>query len=152
MTLEELIENVDYETDETMEDEQYVNAANKAISIINAECGTLFSDVEDFETAYTAIPVKWMRALFDPYIAWTIKMNDTSLNEADRYLEEFYRWLERFKDSLGTLVNLYENGDTTNGINPDYIIDDGFGGIYGISTVNSINVGWFGNQSNGGSY
>lgn len=152
MTLEELIENVDFETDETMEDEQYVNAANKALSIINAECGTLFPDVEEFDETYTSIPVKWMRALFDPYIAWTIKMNDTSLNEADRYLEEFYRWLERFKDALGTLVNLFENGDTVNGINPEFIIDDGFGGIYGITTSNAINVGWFGNQGNGGSY
>ena len=152
MTLEELIENVDFETDETIEDEQYINAANKALSIINVECGTKFNLIEEIDEEYTDLPVKWMRTLLDPYIAWTIKMNDTSLNEADRYLEEFYRFLEKFKDSLGTLVNLYEGGDTYNGVNPSFIIEEGFGGIYGISTADAINVGWFGRNTNGGSF
>lgn len=152
MTLKELIDNVDFETDESIEDEQYIDATNKAISIINGHCGTLFSYIDEIDEEYTDIPSRWMRILFDPYIAWTIKMNDTSLNEADRYLEEFYRWLEEFKDALGTLVNMYINGDETNGVNPDYIIDDGFGGVYAINTSNAINVGWFGGQGNGGSY
>jgi hypothetical protein len=153
MTLETIINNSKLFTDENYDDSEYVNASNRAISLINTECKTLFSDFSsDLTTTYTDIPKSWLYSLISPYLSYTIKMNDSSLSEADRYLDEFYKVLNNFKDNLGTLVEVYENGDTDNGVNPSLMNPIGFGGVYQINTENAINVGFFGNQGNGGSW
>ena len=79
-------------------------------------------------------------------------MNDSSLSEANMYLDEFYRALNNFKDNIGTLVDNYKNGDTANGISSEYINEEGFGGVYGIDTSGAINIGFFGSNGNGGSF
>ena len=150
MTLTEITENSEIFTDETFDDEDLIKFANKAISRINTECKTLFPFFEDAITDYTAIPKMWLLDLVSTYIAYGIKMNDSSLSEADRYLEEFYRALNNFKDILGTLVENYDKENTDSGVSPDMIADLGFGGVYQIDTSNAINVGFFGNSGNGG--
>ena len=66
--------------------------------------------------------------------------------------DEFYKALNSFKDSIGTLVEQYENGDTENGLSGEYINSIGYGGVYGIDTSDAINIGFFGSNGNGGSY
>lgn len=152
MNLSEILVNSNFSTDETITNELSVNTANKALSLINTECSTSFPKFETFTETYNYMPRNWLFTLLSPYISYTVKMNDTSLSEADRYLEEFYRALNNFKDKLGTLVASYVEGDPESGINPDYIDTEGFGGVYEIDTSNAINVGWFGDNSNGGSW
>ena len=78
-----------------------------------------------------------------------------------------------FQDSLKLIVRLVNIGDSKSlvchqastthsqlsdeellaaGVSPDMIADLGFGGVYQIDTSNAINVGFFGNNSNGGSW
>lgn len=152
MTLTEITENSEIFTDETFDDEDLIKFANKAISRINTECKTLFPFFEDAITDYTAIPKMWLLDLVSTYIAYGIKMNDSSLTEANLYLDEFYRALKNFVDNLGALVEMYENGDTENGVSGKFINTVGFGGVYRIDTINAINVGFFGNNGNGGCY
>jgi hypothetical protein len=152
MTLEEIVMNSEFFTDETIENLNSVNVANKALAIVNSECKTLFPFMEDMETLYTYMPKNWLFALLSPYISYAIKMNDGSLSEADRYLEEFYRALGNFKDSLGTLIAEYDDTDFNSGISSDMISETGFGGAYAIDTSNAINIGFFGNNGNGGSW
>lgn len=152
MTLTEITENSEIFTDETFDDEDLIKFANKAISRINTECKTLFPFFEDAITDYTAIPKMWLLDLVSTYIAYGIKMNDSSLTEANLYLDEFYRALKNFVDNLGALVEMYENGDTENGVSGEFINTVGFGGVYRIDTINAINVGFFGNNGNGGCY
>ena len=90
--------------------------------------------------------------MISPYLSYGIKMNDSALSEANIYLDEFYKALNSFKDSIGTLVEQYENGDTENGLSGEYINSIGYGGVYGIDTSDAINIGFFGSNGNGGSY
>ncbi len=152
MTLSEIVKNSQFFTDESIEQDTSINVANKALAIINTECKTLFPDVESMNDEYSYMPRKWLFALLSPYISYAIKMNDSSLTEADRYLEEFYRALNNFKDSLGQLVADYDETDPESGISPDLIADTGFGGMYAIETSNAINIGFFGNDGNGGDW
>ncbi len=152
MTLQEIVKNSQFFTDESIEQDKSINVANKALAIINTECKTLFPNIESLTTSYESMPSKWLFALLSPYISYAIKMNDSSLTEADRYLEEFYRALNNFKDSLGQLVADYDETDFESGVSPDLIADTGFGGVYNIETSNAINVGWFANNGNGGSW
>lgn len=152
MTLKDIVTNSQFFTDETINSINYISVANKAIAIINTECKTLFPRISDDSALYTSIPKDWLFTLLSPYISYAIKMNDSSLSEADRYLEEFYRALNNFKDILGTLVSNYDGENPDSGISTDMISDLGFGGVYAIDTSNAINVGFFGNDGNAGSW
>ena len=152
MTLSEILVNSNFSTDETINQDIAVNTANRALALINTECKTLFPRFETFTDTYNSMPSKWLFTLLSPYISYTVKMNDTSITEADRYLEEFYRALNNFKDSLGSLVSGYDETDPESGIDPSLVDAEGFGGVYEIDTANAINVGWFGNDGNGGNW
>lgn len=152
MTLKTITDNSATFTDETFTTDQLLTIANKGISRINTECNTLFPFFESLSQDYKAFPEMWMMDLISPYVSYGIKMNDSSLSEADRYLDEFYRALNRFKEKLGSLVNKYEEGDIINGVSPEFIESEGFGGVYGIDTSSAINIGFFSNDGNGGSY
>lgn len=152
MTLKNITDSSAIFTDEKFTDKDLMSIANKGISRINTECKTLFPYYTDTNVEYSAIPANWQMDLLSPYISYGIKMNDSSLSEADRYLDEFYKSLNNFKDNLGSLVDKYKDGDTINGISSDFIDEVGFGGVYGIDTSGAINVGFFGNNGNGGSY
>lgn len=152
MTLTDILVNSHFSTDENISQDIAVSTANRAIALINTECDTLFPKFETFTDVYTYMPSNWLFTLLSPYISYTIKMNDTSLSEADRYLDEFYKALNRFKDKLGTLIAEYDETDPESGISPSLVQETGFGGVYTIDTTEAINVGWFGNNSNGGDW
>lgn len=152
MTLTEVIKNSQFSTDESINFDNAINTANKALAIVNTECNTCFPKISSMTEQYEAMPSNWTFALLSPYVSYTIKMNDTSLSEADRYLDEFYRALANFKDSLGNLVANYDGEDFESGISTDYIDETGFGGVYEIDTSNAINMGWFANNGNSGSW
>lgn len=145
MTLKIIANNSNIFTDENFSDANIISLANKAISRINTECKTKFPFYTEINTNYTAIPVNWQLDLLSNYISYGVKMNDSSVTEADRYLDEFYKSLNNFKDNIGSLV---DSGD----ISSDYVDSNGFGGVYGIDTSGAINIGFFGSNGNGGSY
>lgn len=152
MTLSDIVNNSQFFTDETVAQINSVSVANKALSIINTECKTLFPFMENLTDVYNYMPKNWLFSLLSPYLSYAIKMNDSSLSEADRYLEEFYRALNNFKDNLGSLLESYEEGDPESGISSDMVSDVGLGGVYEIDTSNAINTGWFYSNGNGGSW
>ena len=108
--------------------------------------------MESLNAMYSYMPSNWLFALLSPYLSYAIKMNDSSLTEADRYLDEFYRALNNFKDKLGSLLASYDETDPDSGISPDMVVKEGLGGVYEIDTSNAINMGWFANDGNGGSW
>ena len=152
MNLRVIINNSSVFTDEKFKDADLLSIANKGISRINTECNTKFPFYTSVIDNYTHIPQSWQYDLISTYLSYGIKMNDSSLTEANMYLDEFYRILNAFKDSIGTLIERYNSGDIANGIAPEYIETVGFGGVYGIDTSGAINVGFFGSNSNGGSF
>ena len=152
MLLRNIIANSALFTDEKFSDADLLSFANRAIARINNECNTLFPDYTTALEDYTAIPKNWQLDLISPYLSYGIKMNDTSIVEADRYLQEFYQVLNAFKGKLGSLVVKYANGDVVNGVSSEYVDPDGFGGAYGIDTANAVDGGWFGSNGNAGSW
>ena len=152
MTLAEIIKNSAIFTDENFSVENMISFANKAISRINGECNTNFPFYTDSTTEYKAIPAIYQLDMISSYLSYGIKMNDSSLSEANMYLDDFYKALNLFKDKIGSLVEAYEKGDTKNGISGEYINSIGYGGVYGIDTSDAINIGFFGYNGNGGSY
>lgn len=150
MTLQDIVTNSQFFTDETVVQVNSLSVANKALSIINTECKTLFPFMQNTTDTYTYMPSNWLFTLLSPYLSYAIKMNDSSLSEADRYLEEFYRALNNFKDNLGSLLSSYDETDQESGISPNMVSEEGLGGIYEIDTSNAINVGWFGGSCNSG--
>ena len=152
MTMQEVITNSQFFTDETVTQVNSLSVFNRALSIINTECGTIFPFVDNINTKYTSMPSNWLFSMLSPYLSYAVKMNDSSTTEADKYLDEFYRALNNFKDNLGSLIASYDETDPESGISSDLVVQEGFGGVYEIDTSNAINVGWFGNSSNGGSW
>ena len=152
MKLADITKNSAIFTDENFSVEDILSLANRAISRINMACNTKFPKYNSTTEEYTAIPADSQFDMLSPYLSYGIKMNDSSLSEANMYLDEFYRALNDFKDKIGSLLEAYEQGDTENGISSEYINNIGYGGVYGIDTSNAINVGFFGNNGNGGSY
>lgn len=152
MTLQDIITNSQFFTDETIIQINSLSVANKALSIINTECNTLFPFMESLNAMYSYMPSNWLFALLSPYLSYAIKMNDSSLTEADRYLDEFYRALNNFKDKLGSLLASYDETDPDSGISPNMVVKEGLGGVYEIDTSNAINIGWFGNNGNAGEW
>lgn len=152
MTLAEITKNSAIFTDESFSVENILSLANKAISRINGECSTNFPFYTDSTTEYKAIPAIYQLDMISSYLSYGIKMNDSSLSEANMYLDDFYKALNLFKDKIGSLVEAYEKGDTENGISGEYINSIGYGGVYGIDTSDAINIGFFGYNGNGGSY
>lgn len=152
MTLKEITDNSAIFTDENLTSANLISLANKAISRINTECRTLFPFYDSINTEYKSIPSMWQFDLVSNYVSYGIKMSDSSITEADRYLDEFYKVLNNFKENIGILVDKYNSGDTENGLSPEFIDNEGFGGVFGIDTSGAINVGFFGNNGNGGCY
>lgn len=152
MTLNDITKSVAIFTDEDFGNDDLLVIANKGISKINTKCATKFPHFETNSQEYDAIPKHYLLDLISTWISYGIKMNDSSLQEASMYLDDFYKVLDDFKEDLGRMVDNYKAGNFEDGISPDYIDTIGFGGVYGIDTSNAVNVGYFGNQGNGGCY
>lgn len=103
MTLDELIKIANDYTDENMTQGVILGFANVGISRINTSIG---SKLPLFETKgeYTALSKDWLHVVVIPYVCWSIKMNDSSLNEADAYLSQFYQGLEELRKNKNKVI------------------------------------------------
>jgi hypothetical protein len=117
MTIQELTQIANDYTDENFSETLVRTYANEAIANINADLkATLPYFQADSVLDYTALDEKWLRVYVAPYIAWSIKMNDGSLNEADRFLmrvREGFRKLQNNK--IAAIDEDYREGDFLNG-------------------------------------
>lgn len=118
-------------TDEVQTVNFALSFANSAIAEINTEAGLKLPFILTMEQNYTALPESWFVRLLLPYLNYGIKMNDTSVGEADRYKQEFRIALMKFRDSALSLVA------------PEFINNDEQRS-FKIDTSQFIDVGWFG--------
>ena len=98
ITVKDLYEISDAFTDELQEVVDGIHYANQAINRINTRIGLKLPEFLDEQTAYIALNENWLKTLVVPYMNWGIKMNDGSLNEADRYQADFLMALDDFED------------------------------------------------------
>lgn len=129
MKLSELIKMSDAFTDETVTTQNAINYANKGIAAVNTRLGIGLPFFTDASTEYTALTPSWLLSLVGTYINYAVKLNDSSLNEADRYKTEFNDFLSLFSGEYTKFVaEAYLNGQT---------------GVYQITTEEAIDMGWF---------
>ena len=133
MTLNKLMGWSESFTDEIQTEDFALGYANKAIADINTEAGLVLPFIEDMDENYTALPESWFVRLLLPYLNYGIKMNDTSVAEADRYKQEFEISLIKFKDRAQSIV-------------AEEFINENEKRMFTIDTSNAIDIGWFGGR------
>lgn len=93
-----------------------MNYVNEAIAQINSELDCTLPFIESDSAEYVALSETWIRSLFIPYICWSIKMNDGSLNEADRYLVSYNRNFEKLKLLKDNVISETYQGENFSGV------------------------------------
>lgn len=112
MTLTEITNAANAYTDENFEPTTVLYFVNEVISKINSELKCNLPIFENVTEDYTALENKWIISLFIPYACYSIKMNDSSLNEADRYLGIFNSNLLRLIDNKDVaILEIYREED-----------------------------------------
>ena len=91
-------------TDENFSDALVRSFADNAISRINVEIKTKLPSYA-IEGEYIALSDDWQRLIVIPFVCWSIKMNDSSLNEADVYWGQFSQGMELIKKNKRTAVS-----------------------------------------------
>lgn len=132
MNLLEITNAANAFTDESFETALTIFYANEGIAFINARIGSNLPPIT-LSGNYTALDDNWIRLLIIPYVSYSIKRNDASVAEADRFFQNF-------------LIGLGELENRRNDAIPVQFQPADFGGAYQISTDDAINVGWFLNR------
>lgn len=111
MKLTDMMKISDSYTDETVTQTNALNYANKGIALINTSCGTVLPFITNASTDYTALNESWVYRLFISYMNYSVKLNDSSLNEANTYRIEFEVALADFSSKfLDVLDEAYTGG------------------------------------------
>jgi hypothetical protein len=115
--------------DENFDRATTIYFANEGIAVINSR---LRSNLPAFDLSadYTALSDTYLRLLIIPYVSYSIKRNDGSIGEADRFFQNF----------LFGLSELESNSDSAI---PEIFKTEEFGGVTQIDTEKAINKGWF---------
>lgn len=96
MTLSEIATLANNYTDENIRTNIIRGFVNTSLSRINAELKTKLPLIDEGEE-YTALGSDWIHTIVIPYVCWSIKMNDGSLNEARMYEIQYRDGIELLK-------------------------------------------------------
>lgn len=129
MTLLDVTRAANAFTDENFETTVTIFFANEGISFINARINSTLPPF-DSTADYTAISDDWIRLLIIPYVSYSIKRNDGSVAEADRFFQNFLIGLAELESKKSSAIGTAYQGTD-------------FGGAYQIETEEAINIGWF---------
>lgn len=100
MTLSDIAALANDYTDENIRTNIIRGFVNTSLSRINAEIKTklpLFDVDATGDEEYTALGSDWIHTIVIPYVCWSIKMNDGSLNEARMYEIQYRDGIELLK-------------------------------------------------------
>lgn len=102
MILNDIVENSNYVTDESMIDNNLVGMANSAIAEVNSKCGTKLPFFEDDNVStkeYWAVSDFWQLRLIEPYLSYSIAANDTDPDNRDFHYNRFLQAISEFKEN-----------------------------------------------------
>lgn len=115
MTLQGVVQNSNYMTDEDMISSNLLGIGNNAISEVNAKVGTklpFFKDANIAAKDYWAIPDFWVLRLIEPYYSFVIMANDGDVDARDFHYQRFLAALEDFKkNGIGDIETVYPDDD-----------------------------------------
>ena len=114
MTLQEVVDNSNYMTDENMVSSNLLGIGNNAISEVNAKVRTklpFFEDTNVSSEDYWALPGFWVLRLIEPYYSFVIMANDGDVDARDFHYNRFLAALEDFKNNgLDDIATEYPEG------------------------------------------
>jgi hypothetical protein len=138
MKLSALMSISDAYTDEVLTTTKAVLYANEAVAKLNTKFGIELPFFEDTTTDYDALDESWSRRLFVTYLSYAVKMNDSSLNEASMYLNQFEMAMMDFE---GVYIDVLDSEYLTGNVN----------GVETMDTSDAVDTtGWFYNNGRGG--
>jgi len=109
-------------TDENFKANQALLFVNEAIGTVNAELKCSLPFIEDVNVEYTALNETWIRQILIPYICYSIKMNDSSINEANMFYRSYELGLQRISDNKRDAIAVeYQGSGFSNAYQIDYV-------------------------------
>jgi hypothetical protein len=137
MKLSAIMSVSDSYTDEVVSTTNALLYANEAVALINTKCSIELPFFADTTTDYTALSESWLRRLLVTYLNYSVKMNDSSLNEASMYRTSFY---EALMDFSAIYMNIVDEA----------YMDTTLSGVETMDTSDAVDTGWFSNNGRGG--
>lgn len=142
MSLNDVVKNSNYVTDEDLTADNILGMANTAMGEVNGECGTklpFFTSENVATSTYKALPDTWISRLIEPYLSYSIAANDGDTNNRDFHYNRFLKALSQFKENgLGDILEK----DPDTGEDTGYAGDSGNYKKIDVSEVTMHWKGW----------
>ena len=123
MTITEITRIANNYTDEVFTASVCLDFANEAIAKINVTLGANLPYMS-LTSDYTALNEQWIRTVIVPYVSYSIKLSDGSINESQ------VNFLQRYEQGLKELRKNKKQAIGAQDVDGNYIYrGDNFGGI-----------------------
>jgi hypothetical protein len=123
MTITEITRIANNYTDEVFATSVCLDFANEAIAKINVSLGATLPYM-NLTSDYTALDEQWIRTVIVPYVSYSIKLNDGSINESQ------INFLQRYEQGVRELRKNKKQAIGAQDTDGNYIYrGDNFGGI-----------------------
>lgn len=105
MSLLEITEIANAYTDENFEEEDILKFVNTGISRVNVSIKANLPqfNINEYDY-YPYLDADWMNVVVIPFVCWSIKMNDGSLNEAREFQTQFRLGLEELQKNKKSAI------------------------------------------------
>jgi hypothetical protein len=127
MTITDITRIANNYTDEVFTASVCLDFANEAIAKINAALGAklpYYSPTADYSS--DILGEEWQRTVIVPYVSYSIKLNDGSINESQiNFLQRYEEGLKELRKNKKTAISAAKNEQTG-----EYLYrKDNFGGV-----------------------
>jgi hypothetical protein len=123
MTITEITRIANNYTDEVFATSVCLDFANEAIAKINVALGATLPYM-NLTSDYTALDEQWIRTVIVPYVSYSIKLNDGSINESQ------INFLQRYEQGVRELRKNKKQAIGAQDADGNYIYrGDNFGGV-----------------------
>ena len=103
MNITEITRIANNYTDEVFTTSVCLDFANEAIAKINVALGVSLPYM-DLTNSYTLLNQQWIRTVIVPYVSYSIKLNDGSLNESQvNFLQRYEQGVKELKKARSTI-------------------------------------------------
>jgi hypothetical protein len=116
MTITEITRIANNYTDEVFTNLVCLDFANEAIAKINVALGAALPDMT-ISADYTALDSQWIRTVIVPYVSYSIKLSDGSINESQiNFLQRYEQGIKELRKNKKQAISETYRGDNFGGI------------------------------------
>jgi hypothetical protein len=116
MTITEITRIANNYTDEVFTNLVCLDFANEAIAKINVALGATLPYM-DLDSDYTALEEQWIRTVVVPYVSYSIKLNDGSINESQiNFLQRYEQGIKELRKNKKQAISEVYKGTNFGGI------------------------------------